>query len=71
MNPDVLAKKSGLPNVKPGRRFFRFDWLYNDAVRTGKRSKLIEVLLRLQLPGRRARRMADKILEEQPVQSKN
>ena len=66
MNPDVLKQSnSGLPEIKPGRRFFRFDWLYNDAVRSKKRSKLIEVLLRLELPGRSARRTTDKILNEQ------
>ena len=64
MNPDVLNKTAGLPAIKPGRRFYRFDSLFNDAVRSGKRTKLIEVLLRLQLPGRRARRTADNILSE-------
>jgi hypothetical protein len=63
-NPDVL-KTAGLPPVKPGRRFLRFDWLFNDAVRSKERSKLIEVLLRLQLPGRRARRIADDVLDSE------
>jgi hypothetical protein len=62
MNLDVPAKN---PPIKPGWRFFRFDWLFNDAVRSKKRSKLIEVLLRLQLPADRARRTADKILPEE------
>jgi hypothetical protein len=61
MNPDV---PSHLP-LKPGRRFLRFDRLFNDAVRSKKRSKLIEVLLRLQVPADTARRTADKILREQ------
>ena len=51
--------------LKPDRRFLRFDWIYRDAVRSGKRTKLIEVLLRLQLPGAKARRMADNLLSEQ------
>jgi hypothetical protein len=66
MNPDVLKQNnSGVPAIEPGRRFFRFDWLFNDAVRSKKRSKLIEVFLRLELPGRSARRTTDKILREQ------
>jgi hypothetical protein len=63
MNTDVPAR-SKPPGIKPDRRFLRFDWLFNDALRSKKRSKLIEVLLRLQLPGRRARRMADNLLKE-------
>ena len=51
-------------NLKPERLFLRFDWIYRDAVQSRKRSKLIEVLLRLQLPGAKARRMADNILSE-------
>lgn len=64
MNADVPVKGGVIP-VKPERRFFRFDRIYSDAVRSGKRSKLIEVLLRIQLPGRRARRMADNILGDE------
>ena len=64
MNPDVPAKTVPI-KVKPDRRFLRFDWIFGDALRSKKRSKLIEVLLRLQLPGRRARRMADNLLNEQ------
>jgi len=64
MNPDVPLKIDST-TIKPDRRFFRFDRLFNDAVRSKRRSKLIEVLLRLQLPGRKARRMANKILSEQ------
>jgi hypothetical protein len=64
MNPDVTTLPPQ-PTLKPGRRFFRFDWLFNDAVRSKKRSKLIEVLLRLHVPADTARRTADKILREQ------
>ena len=63
MNPNVPAKAEPI-RIKPERRFFRFDRIFNDTVRTRKRSKLIEVLLRLQLPGRRARRTADNLLNE-------
>jgi len=63
MNPNVPVN-GGSVRIKPERRFFRFDRIYSDAVRSGKRSKLIEALLRIQLPGRRARRMADQILSE-------
>jgi len=64
MNPNVPAKDGGLIPIQPERRFFRFDRIFNDAVRRKRRSKLIEVFLRLQLPGRRARRIADNILDE-------
>ena len=64
MNPNAPAK-TGLIAIEPDRRFFRFDWIYNDAVRSKNRSKLIEVLLRLQLPGKKARCMADNILSEE------
>jgi hypothetical protein len=63
MNSDVPTK-SAVTGIKPGRRFFRFDWIFNDAVRSKKRSRLIEVLLRLGLSGDTARRTADKILVE-------
>jgi len=61
MNPDAPTKVGPI-RIRPERRFFRFDHIFHDTVRTRKRSKLIEVLLRLQLPGRRARRTADQIL---------
>jgi hypothetical protein len=64
MNPEVPPPPLHLP-LKPGRRFLRFDWLFNDAVRSKRRSKLIEVLLRLHVPADTARRTADKILREQ------
>jgi hypothetical protein len=64
MNTDGSATTE-LPGIQPDRRFFRFDWIFNDAVRSKKRSKLIEVLLRLQLPGDKARRMADNLLSEE------
>jgi len=65
MHTNVPAEDGGLIPIKPERRFFRFDRIFNDAVRRKRRSKLIEVLLRLQLPGRRARRIADNILDEE------
>lgn len=67
MNPDVPAK-TGLIRIKPDRLFSRFDWIFRDALRSKKRSKLIEVLLRLQLPGRRARRTADDLLNDHSKQ---
>lgn len=64
MNPYVPTM-NGLPGIRPGRRFFRFDGIFNDAVRSKKRSKVIEVLLRLEVPSDTARRTADKILSEE------
>jgi hypothetical protein len=64
MNTDVPAK-TGFTGIRPGRRFFRFDGILNDAVRSKKRSNVIEVLLRLEVPSDTARRTADKILSEQ------
>ena len=55
-----------LPKIRPGRRFFRFDRLFNDAVRSKKRSAIVEVLLRIQLSADNARRTAEKILAERP-----
>lgn len=61
MNP-VIPPQGPLNS---GQNFPRFDWLFNDAVRSRKRSKLIEVLLRLNLSADTARRTADKILRQQ------
>ncbi len=53
-----------LTNIRPGRRFLRFDRLFNDAVRSEKRSAIVDVLLRLQLSADNARRTSEKILAE-------
>jgi hypothetical protein len=60
MNTDIPA----MPKIRPGKRFFRFDRLFNDAVRSKKRSAIMEVLLRVQLSADKARRTAKKILAE-------
>jgi len=64
MNADV-SMKTGFTGIRPSRRFFRFDGIFNDAVRSKKRSQVIEVLLRLEVPSDTARRTADKILREE------
>ncbi|HEY2138479.1 MAG TPA: hypothetical protein VGH00_00260 [Chthoniobacterales bacterium] len=58
-----------LTKIKPGRRFFRFDRLFNDAVRSEKRSAIVNVLLRVQLSADKARRTAKKILAERHLRS--
>jgi len=65
MNTDVPA----LTKIKPGRRFFRFDRLFNDAVRSKKRSAIVDVLLRVQLSADNARRTAKKILDERQAKA--
>jgi len=45
MTTDVPA----MIKIKPARRFLRFDRLFNDAVRSKRRSAIVEVLLRVQL----------------------
>jgi len=60
MTTDVPA----MIKIKPGRRFLRFDRLFNDAVRSKRRSAIVEVLLRVQLSADNARRTAEKILAE-------
>ena len=50
--------------ITPEKRFFRLDRLFNDAVRSRKRSAIIEVLLRVPLAGVNARRTARKVLAE-------
>jgi hypothetical protein len=57
----------GLIKIRPGRGFLRFDRMWSDAVRSGKRSAIVEVLLRLQLSADNARRTAQKILAEHGV----
>ncbi len=54
----------GLIEIRPGRGFLRFDRLFSDAVRSGKRSAIVEVLLRLQLSADNARRTAKMILAD-------
>jgi hypothetical protein len=53
-----------MPKIKPQKGFLRFDRLFNDAVRSNRLSAVVEVLLRIPLPGRKARRTARKILAE-------
>ena len=50
--------------IKPSPRFLRFDRLFNDAVRSKNRSKIIEVLLRVPVSGDKARRTAEQVLGE-------
>ena len=50
--------------IKPSRRFLRFDRLFNDAVRSKRRSAIIEVLLRVPVSADKARRTARRILTE-------
>ena len=56
MTTDVPA----MIKIKPARRFLRFDRLFNDAVRSKRRSAIVEVLLRVQLSADNARRTAEK-----------
>jgi hypothetical protein len=46
------------------KRFHRLHKAFEDAVRSGKRSDVVNVLLRADLPGERAGRTADKILAD-------
>jgi hypothetical protein len=48
--------------VKGDKRFFRLHKPFHDAVRTGKVSAVVNVLLRADLSGDQARRTAEKIL---------
>jgi len=48
----------------PGKRFFRLDRPFDDAVQSRKLSAVIDVLLRAQLSGAQARRTAEKILSD-------
>jgi hypothetical protein len=57
--------------IKPGKRFFRFDRLFNDAVRSEQRSAIVNVLLRVQLSADKARRTANKILEDRNLRSQS
>lgn len=50
--------------IRPDRRFLRLDRLFDEAVRSGDQSAIVEVLLLLQLSVDTARRTADKILAE-------
>jgi len=56
--------RAGL-QATPEKHFLRLHKAFNDAVRSKKRSSIIEVLLRAQLSGDRARRTAEKILADQ------
>jgi len=57
--------------IEPGKRFFRFDHLFNDAVRSEQRSAIVNVLLRVQLSADNARRTAKKILAERHLRSQS
>ena len=64
-----IADFPGIPGgeteIKADKRFFRLHKPFHDAVRSGKLSAVIEVLLRAQLSGDRARRTAEKILADE------
>jgi hypothetical protein len=60
----MMTNVSSILKIKPDRRFWRFDRLFNDAVRSRKRSAIVEVLLRLELSAERARGTAEKIVAE-------
>ena len=55
----------GISGIKADKHFFRLHRPFHDAVRSGKLSAVIEVLLRAQLSGDRARRTAEKILADE------
>jgi hypothetical protein len=50
------------------KRFLRLHKAFRDAVRSGKRSEIIDVLLRAELSGDSARRTAKKILADRKRQ---
>ena len=50
--------------ARADKRFRRLDKAFGDAVRSEKRSAIVEVLLRVQLSADKARRTAEKILAE-------
>jgi hypothetical protein len=59
----VHAEIIGLElRARADKRFRRLDKAFGDAVRSGKTSAVINVLLRANLPGELARRTAEKIL---------
>jgi hypothetical protein len=60
-----IADFRGISGIKADKHFFRLHRPFHDAVRSGKLSAIIEVLLRAQLSGDRARRTAEKILADE------
>jgi hypothetical protein len=60
----MITDVPALTKIRPGKPFFRFDRLFSDAVRSQKRSAIVEVLLRVELSADNARRTAEKILAE-------
>ena len=60
-----IAHFRGISGIKADKHFFRLHRPFHDAVRSGKQSAIIEVLLRAQLSGDRARRTAEKILADE------
>jgi hypothetical protein len=52
----------------PGKHFLRFHKPLHDAVRSGRISAIVNVLVRAQLPGDLARRTAEKILRHRRSQ---
>ena len=59
---EVVGAKGRRIKVKPGKDFLRLDQPFNDAVRSKKASAVGEVLLRVPLTGKNARRTAKKVL---------
>jgi len=59
---DAVRKTATGIQIKPDKRYFRLDRLFNDAVRTGKKSAVTNVLLRADLSGELAARTAKKVL---------
>ena len=59
-----IRYNAGTILLKPDKEFFRLDRPFSDAVRSGKELAITDVLLRADLPGARARRMAENILSE-------
>jgi hypothetical protein len=54
-----------ISGIEADKRFFRLHKPFHDAVRSGKLSAVVEVLLRAELSGDLARRTAEKILADQ------
>lgn len=61
MRPD--SAMTDLPPIDD-KRFLRFHKAFRAAVQSRKRSAIVEVLLRAQVPGEQAGRTADKILAD-------
>jgi hypothetical protein len=59
-----IADFRGISGIKADKRFFHFHKPLHDAVRSGKKSAIMDVLLRAELSGDRARRTAERILAD-------